>query len=95
MVKRDTDPGVRQEALQGIYRMKSQASADALLSLYDTIPDVKTKAEVLGYLIRRDGDNSKAVAKLLSIARTEKDETLRNKAIGQLGLVKGTRAPTI
>jgi len=89
VVKRDTDPGVRQEALQGIYRMKSQASADALLSLYDTIPDVKTKAEVLGYLIRRDGDNSKAVAKLLSIARTEKDETLRNKAIGQLGLVKG------
>jgi beta-lactamase regulating signal transducer with metallopeptidase domain len=89
VVKKDADPGVRQEALQGIYRLKSQASADALLSLYDAIPDVKTKAEVLGYLIRRDGDNSKAVAKLLSIARTEKDETLRNKAIGQLGLVKG------
>ncbi len=89
VVKRDADPNVRAEALRGIYRFRSDAAVAALLSLYDTIPDVKTKGDVLSYVMRSEGDNSKAIAKLLQIARTEKDETLRSRALGQLAKVKG------
>lgn len=89
IVKKDADPTVRQEALQGIYRMRSDAAINTLIQLYDETTDTKVKAEILGYLVRRNGDNSRAVSKLMSIARTEKDETLRNRAIRSLGYVKG------
>ena len=89
VVKRDQDPNVRAEALRGIYRVRSDAGINALLQLYDAIPDVKTRGEIVSYLMRHDGDNSKAVAKLLQIARTEKDETLRSRALSQLAKVKG------
>jgi beta-lactamase regulating signal transducer with metallopeptidase domain len=94
VVKRDSDANVRAEALRGIYRFRSDAAITALLSLYDSIPDVKTKAEVLSYLYRSEGDNTKAVAKLMSIARTEKDETLRSRALSQLSKVKGDEGAT-
>ena len=89
VVKRDQDPNVRAEALRGIYRVRSDAGINALLQLYDSIPDVKTRGEIISYLMRREGDNSKAVAKLLQIGRTEKDETLRSRALSQLAKVKG------
>lgn len=89
IVKRDSDPSVRQEALRGIYRIRTEAGTNALLSLYDSIPDAKTKGEIIEYLMRREGDNSKAVAKLVQIAKTEKDETLRSRALRQLSRVKG------
>jgi beta-lactamase regulating signal transducer with metallopeptidase domain len=81
VVKRDADPNVRAEALRGIYRFRSDAAVSTLLSLYDSIPDVKTKGEVLSYLMRSEGDNSKAIAKLMSIAKTEKDETFEEPGI--------------
>ncbi len=89
IAKRDADPKVRSEALQGIYRLRSEASVNALLKLYDEISDVQMKKEILGYLIRRQGDNSKAIAKLVSVAKTEKDEELRKQALRQLLDVKG------
>ncbi|MEP7273151.1 MAG: M56 family metallopeptidase [Acidobacteriota bacterium] len=89
VVKKDTDANVRAEALRGIYRFRSDASVNALLSLYDTIPDVKTKGEILSYIMRNEGDNSRAIAKLLQIAKSEKDETLRSRALSQLAKVKG------
>jgi beta-lactamase regulating signal transducer with metallopeptidase domain len=94
VVKRDTDPNVRSEALRGIYRFRSDAAINALLSLYDSIPDVKAKAEVLSYLMRSEGDNAKAVSKLMTIAKTEKDETLRSRALSQLAKVKGDEGAT-
>jgi len=89
VVKRDADPAVRNEALQGIYRFRTEAGVNALLQLYDGVTDVKTKGEIMGYLMRREGDNSKAVAKLVQIARTEPNEELRAGAISQLAKVKG------
>ncbi len=94
IVRKDADPTVRQEALQGIYRMRSDAAIDTLIQLYDGSADSKVKGEILGYLVRRNADNSKAVSKLMSIARNEKDETLRNKAIRSLGYVKGDEGAT-
>src|SRR5262245_11156734 len=35
VVKRDSDPNVRDEALQGIYRLRSDASINTLIQLYD------------------------------------------------------------
>jgi beta-lactamase regulating signal transducer with metallopeptidase domain len=94
IVKRDADPNVRQEALQGIYRLRSDASINALTQLYDASGDVKVKGEIIPYLLRREGreskvDNSKAIAKLVSIAKSEQNEELRNKAVRYLGSVKG------
>ncbi len=89
IVKRDADPSVRNEALQGIYRMRSDNGINTLIQLYDGVNDVKVKSEIIGYLLRRNGDNSKAIAKLMSIAKSEKDEELRNRAIRALGGVKG------
>jgi beta-lactamase regulating signal transducer with metallopeptidase domain/tetratricopeptide (TPR) repeat protein len=89
IVKRDTDPNVRNEALQGIYRMRSDAAVNTLIQLYDSVPDTKTKGEIIAFMLRRTGDNAKAIAKLTQIARSEKDEELRNRAIRYLGNVKG------
>jgi beta-lactamase regulating signal transducer with metallopeptidase domain len=89
IVKKDADPAVRSEALQGIYRSRSDAAINSLLGLYDSVSDVKVKGEIIPYLVRREGDNAKAVAKLISIAKTEQNEDLRNRAIRSLGSVKG------
>jgi Zn-dependent protease with chaperone function len=94
IVKRDTDPSVRNEALRGIYGIRTDAGINALISLYDSIPDVKTKGDIVEYLMRREGDNSKATAKLLQIAKSEKDETLRSRALRQLSRVKGDDGAT-
>lgn len=94
IVKKDSDPSVRQEALQGIYRIRTEAASNALVSLYDSISDQKTKGEIIAYLLRREGDNSKAIAKLTQIAKTETNEDLRNRAIRYLGNVKGDEGAT-
>jgi beta-lactamase regulating signal transducer with metallopeptidase domain len=94
VVKRDSDPNVREEALQGICRLRSDASINALVQLYDGTADVKVKGEIIPYLLRREGrdskvDNSRAVAKLIAIAKSEQNDDLRNKAVRYLGAVKG------
>jgi HEAT repeat protein len=89
IVKRDADQAVRNEALQGIYRMRSDAAINTLIQLYDGTSDVKVKGEIVGYLIRNNGDKSKAVAKLLTIAKSEQNEDLRSRAIRTLARVKG------
>ncbi|HMX28409.1 MAG TPA: M56 family metallopeptidase, partial [Blastocatellia bacterium] len=89
IVKRDTDPNVRNEALQGIYRLRSDAAINTLIQLYDSVSDAKTKGEIITYMLRRTGDNSKAIAKLTQIAKSESNEELRNRAIRYLGSVKG------
>jgi beta-lactamase regulating signal transducer with metallopeptidase domain len=89
IVKRDADPNVRNEALQGIYRLRSDAAVNTLIQLYDGTSDPKVKSEIIGYLLRREGDNSKAIAKLTTIAKSEQKEELRNRAVRYLGSVKG------
>ena len=94
IVKRDSDPNVRKEALQGIYRLRTDASINALIQLYDASSDVKVKGEIIPYLLRREVrdskvDNSKAIAKLVSIAKSEQNEVLRNIAVQYLGHVRG------
>lgn len=89
IVKKDADPNVRSEALQGLYRLKTDGSINALLQLYDAMTDVKVKGEILGNLLRRSKDNSKAIAKLAAVAKTEKDETLRSRALNALVGIKG------
>ncbi|HKC84394.1 MAG TPA: M56 family metallopeptidase, partial [Blastocatellia bacterium] len=89
VVKRDSDPNVREEALQGICRLRSDASINALVQLYDGASDVKVKGEIIPYLLRREGrdskvDNSRAVAKLIAIAKSEQNDDLRNKAVRYL-----------
>lgn len=94
IVKKDSDPNVRNEALQGIYRLRSEAASNALISLYDSVTDPKAKGEIIAYLLRREGDNSKAISKLTQIAKTETNEDLRNRAIRYLGNVKGDEGAT-
>lgn len=94
IVKRDTDPSVRSEALRGIYRYRSDAGINALLGLYDSISDTRTKAEILDNLVRGKGDNTRAMAKLTQVAKTEKDETLRGRALRQLGRIPGDEGVT-
>lgn len=89
IVKRDSDPSVRNEALQGIYRVRTDAAINTLIQLYDGTSDTKVKGEIIGYLLRRTGDNSKAIAKLMAIAKSEPNEELRGKAVRYLGGVKG------
>jgi HEAT repeat protein len=65
-----------------------------LIQLYDGSNDVKVKSDIIRYLLRRESgsnkvDNSKAIAKLVAIAKSEQNEELRNKAISYLGAVKG------
>jgi beta-lactamase regulating signal transducer with metallopeptidase domain len=94
IVKRDADPGVRNEALQGLYRLRTDASVNALIELYDAVADVKMKGDILGNLVRRQGDNSKAIAKFVAVAKTEKDETLRVKALNHILSIKGEEGAT-
>lgn len=89
IVRRDADANVRAEALSGIYRLRSDAAINTLIQLYDQVTDVKTKGDILARLIRRNGDNSKALAKLVQVVKTEKDETLVSRALGSLGYLKG------
>jgi len=94
VVKRDADLNVRNEALQGLCRLRSDAAINALIQLYDSSADAKVKGEIIPYLMRREGrdskvDNSKAVAKLTAIAKSEQNEDLRRRAIRQLANVKG------
>jgi len=89
IVKKDTDPAVRNEALQGIYRFRTDAGINTLIQLYDSVADAKLKGEIMGNLLRRKGDNSKAIAKLAAIAKTEKDDELRSRALSQLAYLKG------
>ena len=89
IAKKDADPTVRSEALRGIYRLRSDASISSLLELYDAMSEHKVKSEIIGYLLRRKGDNSKALTKLVAIAKTEKDEELRREALRQLLVIKG------
>jgi beta-lactamase regulating signal transducer with metallopeptidase domain len=89
IVRRDSDPAVRNEALRGIYRMRSDEAINSLIQLYDGINDVKVKSDIIGYLIRRNGDNSKAIAKLMTIAKSDSSEELRIRAIRYLATVKG------
>jgi beta-lactamase regulating signal transducer with metallopeptidase domain/HEAT repeat protein len=100
VVKRDSDPNVREEALQGICRLRSDSSINALIQLYDGSGDVKTKGEIIPYLLRREGrdskvDNGKAIAKLVSIAKSEQNEELRNKAVRYLGNVRGDEGANV
>jgi beta-lactamase regulating signal transducer with metallopeptidase domain len=100
IVKRDADPNVRNEALQGLYRIRTDAGINALVQLYDGTSDVKVKGDIIRYLLRREGgsnkvDNSKAIAKLTAIAKSEQNEELRNKAISYLGNVKGDEGANI
>ncbi|HEY6403945.1 MAG TPA: M56 family metallopeptidase [Blastocatellia bacterium] len=100
IVKRDADPSVRNEALQGLYRIRTDAGINALIQLYDGTSDVKVKGEIIRYLLRREGgsnkvDNGKAIAKLTAIAKSEQNEELRNKAISYLGNVKGDEGANI
>jgi len=89
IVKQDADPTVRNEALQGIYRFRTDAGVNSLIQIYDAVTDVKIKGEIIGYLLRRKGDNSKAIAKLVAIAKTEKEEDLRSRALSQLFKLSG------
>lgn len=88
IARKDADPDVRREALRGIYRLRSDASIDALIGLYDGISDTKVKSEIIGYLLRRKGDNTKAVTKLVAIVKAEKDEDLQRLALRQLSAIK-------
>jgi beta-lactamase regulating signal transducer with metallopeptidase domain len=94
VVKRDADLNVRNEALQGLCRLRSDTAINALIQLYDSSADAKVKGEIIPYLMRREGrdskvDNSKAIAKLTAIAKSEQNEDLRRRAIRQLANVKG------
>jgi beta-lactamase regulating signal transducer with metallopeptidase domain len=89
IARKDTDPAVRSEALRGIYRLRSDASIDSLIQVYDAMSDAKVKSEIIGYLIRRKGDNTKAINKLIAIVKTEKDDDVRRQALRQLLFVKG------
>jgi hypothetical protein len=94
IARRDTDPSVRNEALQGLYRLRTDNSINSLIQLYDTMTDVKVKGEILGNLMRRNKDNTKAIAKLVTIAKTEKDDTLRGRALSSLLYIKGDEGAT-
>lgn len=94
IVKKDGDPTVRYEALQGIFRFRTDAGIDSLIQLYDSLTDHDTKSRVISYLLRRNGDNTKAAAKFVSIAKTEKDEDLRERAMSQLAALKGYESAT-
>ena len=94
IARKDSDPAVRSEALRGIYRLRSDASINALIQIYDAMTDAKVKGEIISYLIRRNGDNAKAISKLVSIVKTEKDEDLRRQALRHLLYVKGDEGAT-
>lgn len=94
IARKDADPAVRNEALRGIYRLRSDASINALIQLYDAMTDAKVKSDIIGSLIRRNGDNARAISKLVSIVKTEKDEALRRQALRYLLAVKGDEGAT-
>lgn len=82
IVKRDSDPAVRNEALRGIYRMRSEAAVNALIQLYDGMSDVKVKTDIVRYLGYNRG--RKAMDKLIQIARNDSNPELRKAAIRSL-----------
>jgi beta-lactamase regulating signal transducer with metallopeptidase domain len=89
IARTDADVGVRKEAIRAIRRLDSEASVDALLQLYDALADVEVKKTILAHLLRGEGNNAKAIAKLTQVAKSGADPELRRVAFEQLARVGG------
>jgi beta-lactamase regulating signal transducer with metallopeptidase domain len=84
IARTDKSPAVQRSAILGIGRMRTDASVDTLLALFDQVADVKAKRAILSNLVRRKGDNAKAAAKLTEVARSGAALELREEAFRQL-----------
>lgn len=82
IVRRDPDAAVRQEALRAIVRMRTEASVQTLVNLYDSTSDISQRRTLLRALAR--SDSKLALQKLVSIARNDPDAKLRLYALRAL-----------
>ena len=93
IARTDANAEVRREALRAIARLRSEASTDALISIYDGSKDVKTKDWIIRGLA--SNGSKKAAQKLIAIAQSDSDPQMRLQALRRLGDLAGSSHPEI
>jgi len=91
IARTDANAEVRREALRAIARLHSEASVDALISIYDASKDGKTKEWIIRGLA--SNGSKKAAQKLVSIAQSDSDPQMRLQALRRLGDLAGSSHP--
>jgi hypothetical protein len=87
IARQDADPGVRAKAIESIAVFGEDDAPGALADLYRGATDRQTKIKILESFIVCD-----CAAKLIEIARAEKDRDLRRKAIQVLSVMGSDEA---
>jgi hypothetical protein len=91
IARTDANAEVRREALRAIAKLRSEASVDALISIYDGSKDVKTKEWIIRGLA--SNGSKKSAQKLISIAQSDSDPQMRLQALRSLGDLAGSSHP--
>lgn len=79
IAKTDKDPKLRREAIRQMSAIDSDSMGDAIVALYGAETDTDVRKEALRTLARKED-----VKRLVSVARAEKDPTLKRAAVDYL-----------
>jgi hypothetical protein len=88
--KSSADPDLQLRAIRNIGRSGTKDTQQQLAAVYPTATDTRVKQEIIRSLMSSGASDS-----LLTIAKSEKDQTLRNEAIRDLAASESTPASTL
>ena len=89
IVRNDSDSKVRSAALESIGRLGSEAAAETLAGLYDSIPELELKKKALASMRYSRKLTPKVRARLIEIAKTSPHDDLLRAALRVGGLAAG------
>jgi HEAT repeat protein len=81
--RNDPDREVRDSAIDALSDLDDESAVDALTQSYDTARDEETKEDILEALA--EADSTRALQKLMSVARGDSSLKLRRRAIALIG----------
>jgi hypothetical protein len=88
--KSGADPDLQVRAIRYIGRFANKDTQQQLTGIYASATDANVKREIIRSLATSNASDS-----LLALAKTEKDQDLRNQAIRNLGVSDATSAATL
>ncbi len=88
--KAGADPELQLRAIRYIGRTGTKDAQTQVAAIYPTVSDTRVKQEIIRSLMASGGSDS-----LLNIAKTEKDQNLRNEAVRDLAVSESTPAATL